>query len=467
MPCSICLRDQRGITEDDPTLGQRRSARHIGAARGKRINADTGPARERLPRSPHPARPAADTTTDAGRRIPRSRSTSPKFRRSAREQGVAALLIARPDAHEMRRIAAGRASSRRARPARARDCRCSAAPLAARDAPASCSRHDHVAEPQTGAERAREGAEIDRAIRRRRGDRLQRRAFVAQIAVVIVFEHVAAVASRPRDDSCRRAERERMAGRILMRRRDVKERRRPLRQLLGIKPSTSTGNARRSRRRSLRTRMPRLDSRIFDALERAVIEEQPCRDADAFLHAADDDDAARIGDDAARGRKMIGDRGAQRGQPGRIAVLREPDGAAMRQDCPAAAAPGLERKQRRRSAGRERNRTTGGAVLMDDDFARAAAMAATACATATSARAGSSAAAVTLTGAPGRLIGDENARSRPRFDLALDDQHVVGPHHGVARNGELLRKTPRRGQSCARREVARGEWRRATARPAG
>ncbi len=75
---------------------------------------------------------------------------------------------------------------------------------------------------------------------------------------------------------------------------------------------------------------------------------------DAFLHAADDDDAACVGDDAARCRDVARNGRAQPDQAGRLGILRQADGAAVGDGVIEKAPPGLQRKQSgARPAGKE------------------------------------------------------------------------------------------------------------------
>ena len=60
------------------------------------------------------------------------------------------------------------------------------------------------------------------------------------------------------------------------------------------------------------------------------MKEEARRERDPFLNAPGDDDAAWIGDNAARGRKMGGDGCSERRQPGGIALLGQAGGAAVR-----------------------------------------------------------------------------------------------------------------------------------------
>ena len=84
---------------------------------------------------------------------------------------------------------------------------------------------------------------------------------------------------------------------------------------------------------------------ILDDAERAARQIQPRRERQAFLDSGHDHDTAWIGDDAARRRQMIGDRGAQRRKSRRIAILGQTRAAAMRQVALQQAAPGFQRKQ--------------------------------------------------------------------------------------------------------------------------
>ena len=84
---------------------------------------------------------------------------------------------------------------------------------------------------------------------------------------------------------------------------------------------------------------------ILDDAERAARQIEPCHYREAFLNARHDDDAAGIGDDAARCHQMIGNRGSQRRQPGRVAILGQPRGSAVRQVGLQQPSPRFQRKQ--------------------------------------------------------------------------------------------------------------------------
>jgi len=88
-----------------------------------------------------------------------------------------------------------------------------------------------------------------------------------------------------------------------------------------------------------------LVARVLHRARGAGAEEQPGRDVDSLLDAADDDDAAGVGNDAARGRKVVGDRRPQRHQACGIGVLRQADGPSVRQGCLQQTPPRLDRKQ--------------------------------------------------------------------------------------------------------------------------
>ena len=65
-------------------------------------------------------------------------------------------------------------------------------------------------------------------------------------------------------------------------------------------------------------------------------------------------------------------------------------------------------------------------------------------------RAGSCALPVNFDRRPGQIVGDKNSRGRAGFDVALDDQGVVGADDRVAGNRKLFGQPPRRWQSRAR-----------------
>jgi hypothetical protein len=77
------------------------------------------------------------------------------------------------------------------------------------------------------------------------------------------------------------------------------------------------------------------------------MKEEARRERDPFLNAPGDDDAAWIGDNAARGRKMGGDGCSERRQPGGIALLGQAGGAAVRKLRQQESSPQFERKERR------------------------------------------------------------------------------------------------------------------------
>jgi hypothetical protein len=86
-------------------------------------------------------------------------------------------------------------------------------------------------------------------------------------------------------------------------------------------------------------------ARLLHDTERAARQKQSRRDGQPLLDAGYNDDSAGIGHDSSRRRQMIGDRGAQRRKPCRLAILSQSRCTTMRQVCLQQAAPGLEREQ--------------------------------------------------------------------------------------------------------------------------
>ena len=177
------------------------------------------------------------------------------------EQAIAALAVMRADAHQMGGVAAAPHHLRQ-RGLLEPGIAVVEQRLGGLRRIDERGRHDHVSEPQAGAQRLREGPEIDGAIRRHAGDRLQRRSFIAEVAVVIVFEDVAPAAPGPGDGLVAAGERQRVTGWILVRWGEVEQRRRPVRQGFRDQPVAHRPGRRRFRRRPLRRRGSRPDSTV-------------------------------------------------------------------------------------------------------------------------------------------------------------------------------------------------------------
>ena len=211
-------------------------------------------------------------------------------------------------------------------------------------------RSKQKAEPQARAQRARKGPEVERAVRRVGGDGSERRAFVAELAIGIVLEHIASASPRPGRDGVSPFGRENMSGRELMRRRNIEERRRALRQIVGHEPFLVHADADHLRSRGGEGERRRARAGILDRHRRAAMEEETRRERDPFLNAGGDNDAARIGDNAAGRGEMGGDCRSERRQPGGIALLGEAGGAAVRKLRQQQSPPQFERKERRMGA---------------------------------------------------------------------------------------------------------------------
>ena len=154
-----------------------------------------------------------------------------------------------------------------------------------------------------------------------------------------------------------------------------------------------------------------------------------------------------IGDDAARRREMIGDRGTQRRQAGRIAILGETGRAAMGEIGLQQPPPGLERKQLGTGAARkeiEQQPVAGDVRAHGRRAPCRSGIGMRVCNAIVASEAGC------RRGMRRQLFGDINSRRRPRFDDAFDQQQVVGANHGVARDRQLLGELPRRRQPRAR-----------------
>lgn len=296
--------------------------------------------------------------------------------------------------------------------------------------------HHHVAQSHAGSEGAREGPEVNGAVGRGRRDRFQGRALVAELAVGIVFHDVAAAPARPRGDGIAPRRREDMAGRKLMRRRQIEKRRRALRQAVGNEPGLIDRDADDLGARRLEGRHRAVCAGVLHDRRRAAIEEEMGRKTDALLHAGGDKNPTRISDHAAGGGQMSRDGGAQRRQAGRVDRLGKAGRAAARQLLQDEPAPRLQREKRwmrparseidrqpaaargrwparRRRRGRQRHRPSAPPPAAQRDGRD-----------------------------PGefrpRLGGDEYPRGRSRLDKPLDHQRFVGANDRVARDLQLL-----------------------------
>jgi hypothetical protein len=119
--------------------------------------------------------------------------------------------------------------------------------------------------------------------------------------------------------------------RELVRRRQVEERGRALWQSVGheaLRVHADADHFRAGRPEDER-RVGR--ARVFDRGGRAAMQKEPGGEADAFPHARSNEDARRIGHNAAGCREMGGDGGSQRWQTGLVAAMGQARGAASRQ----------------------------------------------------------------------------------------------------------------------------------------
>ena len=350
-PLLDLLPRQRSIAEQNGPAGQRRRHAHLNAGGRKGIDADPRAQRGCLHR--HSVR-------NAWRRIPDDvQSSLVALDRDIAEiatqrvhETVAAFLVVRAQSQQMRRIAAspdevGERCLLKPRSAIAEQT--FFGPHRFSDRPGN----DHVTDAQSAAERFGERPEIDGAIGRQRRDRREMRSLVAYVAVVIVLEHVAAISSRPGNDLGAPVGRKRSAGRILVRWRQIEQRRRSVRQSIRDQAVAVDGHTCNFGPRRFERRDGALIAGIFDNAERAARQKQSRRDRQAFLHPGNNYDPRGVGDNAARCRQMIGNRRAQRGKPRRIAVLRQARRAAVGKVRLHQTAPGLERKQFRAGPARK------------------------------------------------------------------------------------------------------------------
>ena len=114
-----------------------------------------------------------------------------------REQGVATGAVLRPDAREMGSVAAAAHHLREHRLVEPWIAVVEQR-LHGANGIGEMRRNHHVAEPQPGAERLRERPEIDGAVGSQRRDRRQRRALVAEVAVVVVLQEDSSRCGAPR-----------------------------------------------------------------------------------------------------------------------------------------------------------------------------------------------------------------------------------------------------------------------------
>ena len=233
-----------------------------------------------------------------------------------------------------------------------------------------------------------------------------------------------------------------------MRRRDVEERGRPLRQLVRNQAFEIDGDAGDLRAGRLEGKRRALVARVLDRARRAVIEKEPRRNADALLCAVDDDDAAGIGGNAAGGGEMIGDGRAQRRQAGRIAILRQPAVAAVREIACSSRrqvfsgnSAGFGRPGKKSNDSRLRcwsttfcTRSGSGGIGMCDSAA---------------ARAGSGSLVRGLTAKPGKLSATKIPEAGRDSTKPSTIKRVVGANHGVARHRKLFGEPTRRRQPRA------------------
>ena len=286
---------------------------------------------------------------------------------------------------------------------------------------------------------------------------LARRALVAELAVGIVLENVAAVASRPRRRSRRVA---RTRARALSETDATASDRE-------ARPDVAAGRRAggpRHRRRRRRLRDP-VASKASIALPEqgsstaAVAPRSRNRRAArliAFLHAEVMTMRAGIGDDAAGRREMRGDRGAQRGQARRVAVPSVSAAAPPRASC-------LSSKRRQvfsgNSAGvrpaRERNHAKAGRAGPDSAGLPTPGRQATA----STRRCGSEDSSMAASAVSPRRTARRRRRAgcRPGFEQPLDHQGFVGADNRVAGDLELFGQTPD-WRAAARRAEAR-RWR--------
>ena len=300
--------------------------------------------------------------------------------------------------------------------------------------------NDHVAEPDAGPERAREGPEVDGAIGRRGRDRLQGGALVTELAIGIVLDDVTAAAARPCGDGIAPRRREDMAGRKLVRRRQIEERRRALGQAIGNEPALVDRDADDLGARRLEGQRRAVGAGVLDDRRRAAMKEEMRRKTDALLHAGGDKNPARVGDHAAGGGQMSRDGGAQRRQTGRIDRLGKAGRATARQLFQDQPAPRLQRKKRwmraargeidrqpaasrgrrparRRRRGRQRHRPSAAPSAAKRNGRDPG-------------------------GFRPRLGGDEYPRGRSRLDKPFDHQRLISPNDGIARDLQLLGEAP-------------------------
>src|SRR5258708_14083725 len=118
------------------------------------------------------------------------------------------------------------------------------------------------------------------------------RSLVANIAIIIVFDNVAAVPPCPVDHLPAPLRRQRRAGWIRVRGRSIEQRSRALRKIVGDQSvlidrdacNLGAGGLERQRRAAI--------AGIFHDAERAAREEKPRQEGEAFLDTGYDDDTA-------------------------------------------------------------------------------------------------------------------------------------------------------------------------------
>src|SRR5260370_28678555 len=126
------------------------------------------------------------------------------------------------------------------------------------------------------------------------------RPLVANIAIIIVFDNVAAVPPCPVDHLPAPLRRQGRAGRILVRGRRIEQRSRALRKIVGDQSVLIDRDACDLGARGLERQRRAATAGILHDAERAARKEKSRQQGEAFLDTGYDDDPAGIGDDAAR-----------------------------------------------------------------------------------------------------------------------------------------------------------------------
>src|SRR5690606_27897350 len=184
-------------------------------------------------------------------------------------------------------------------------------------------RNDHVAEAKPGAEALREGPEIDDmvlAVLALEGG--QWRAAVVEVAVVVVLDEIGAASMAPFEERLASVERQGRSERVLVRRRDVRERgRRGQRRRVDAVGIDGYGTQVRAMagEHAARAAIAGVLHHHVSARSYQQLREQ----AEPFLYAVRDDDARWVAGDAARSADVLRDGGAQGGQSLGIAVAAE------------------------------------------------------------------------------------------------------------------------------------------------